>query len=203
MSSKIDFIASIANAAWNSFPSTRHPEINKPVLKIFLSLFAVVALMLAQGSRALGSDTHFEMDVQFPSKGEKISSSWLEEIFPSVTKCTPDSFYYDKNAQRSNNGVLEKLGYSPYKIDDYVARYRINENFHGLSATEIAIPSGTDSVYSVTVSNGVRVLSDAIHKKTGKRLQIYNQRFKATSGVAYLISEDKQKTSFVCFTFQG
>lgn len=148
-------------------------------------------------------DAHFKMDIQFPSRGKELSSNWLEKFFPSVTKCTPDSFYYDKNAQRSNNGVLGKLGYSPYKIDDYVARYRINENFHGLPATEIAIPSGTDSVYSVTVSSGVRVLSDAIHKKTGKRLQIYNQRFKATSGVAYLISEDKQKTSFVCFTFQG
>lgn len=148
-------------------------------------------------------DAHFEMDVQSPSKGEKLSSSWPEKIFPPVTKCTPDSFYYGKNAQRSNNGVLEKLGYSPYKIDDYVARYRINENFHGLPATEIAIPSGTDSVYSVTVSSGVRVLSDAIHKKTGKRLQYIQPEIQSDPGCCIFNLRGQTKNIVCMFHLSG
>lgn len=137
------------------------------------------------------------------SAEEKVVHNWLDMLFPSATKCTPNNFYYDKNTKRTNNGILEKLGYSPYKVDDHTAKYKIHEKFYGMDAIEIAIPSGTDSMYVITVSNGAKDLFEAILKKSGERLDIYRNGFKARSGVAYLISVNEKESSFVCFTYEG
>lgn len=132
----------------------------------------------------------------------EIPYNWLDIIFPSIVDCTPKSFYYDKNEKRTDNGILERLGYFPYRIDAVTARYKIHEKFYGLDAIEIAIPSGTDSVYVITVLNGAKDFSETIMKKIGQRPQIYNENFKVRSSVAYLISDDKKISSFVCYTFQ-
>lgn len=133
------------------------------------------------------------------AKDGKIAVNWLDYVFPSVIECTPNNLFYDTILKRSNNGILEKRGYSPYQIDGHTAKYKINERFYGLNATEIAIPVG-DSVYMVTVRAGAKKLSDAILGKSGKRLQMYRPGFKTESGVAYLISDDKEKSSFICYT---
>jgi hypothetical protein len=132
---------------------------------------------------------------------KSVNTNWLEDIFPSMNNCTPTNFYFDEKSKKSNNGVLEKNGYYPYKIDKYIAKYKISEKFFGYDATEIAIPSGTDSIYTVTVQIDAKNLAEAIKSKTNYRLSFYSKKFKAQSAMAYLIPERTGKSTFVCFTF--
>ena len=129
-------------------------------------------------------------------------NKWLERLFPKIKKCTPRSLYFDESTKRSNNGLLESFGYSPYKIDAEVARYKINEKFYGLTATEIGIPSGTSSIYYVTVAGDISKISATIFEKTKIAPDLYKNNFKPKSGVAYLISEAKDRSTFACFTFE-
>ncbi|MDC6407757.1 hypothetical protein LOD50_02395 [Xylella fastidiosa subsp. multiplex] len=123
---------------------------------------------------------------------------WLDNIFPALDDCIPYNFYFDSQSKRTTNGVLERKGYSPYKIEEYVARYKVHEKFMGLDATEIAIPSSTDSVYIITVPVSAQRLAAAIKKRTGHELPIATADFKFRSVVAYLAKEGKNKSSFVC-----
>lgn len=126
---------------------------------------------------------------------------WLDNIFPALDDCIPYHFYFDSQSKLTSNGVLERKGYSPYKIEEYVARYKVHEKFMGLDATEIAIPSSTDSVYIITVPVSAQRLAAAIKKRTGHELPIATTAttdFKFRSAVAYLAKEGKNKSSFVC-----
>ena len=154
---------------------------------------AALALLLAQHAYALDP----------MAGGEIANANWLERVFPSMDNCTPSDFYFDKEAKRSNSGFLEKNGYRAYKIDEYTAKYKIREKFFDLDATEIAIPSGTDSLYTVTVQVGVKSLAEIIKNKTGYRSPVYSKEFKAQSAMAYLVPEGTNKSTFVCFTFDG
>jgi hypothetical protein len=128
---------------------------------------------------------------------------WLNRVFPSINNCTPANFYFNQKIKRSNNGILEKNGYRAYKINKSVATYRIRKKFFGFNATEIAIPSSTDSVYTVTVHTCAKCLAEVIKSQTGHKPSLYNKAFKAQSAVAYLVAEETNKTTFVCFTFDG
>ena len=128
---------------------------------------------------------------------------WLKRVFPSINNCTPNNFYFDQKIKRSNNGGLEINGYRAYKINQSTANYRIREKFFGFNATEIAIPSGTDSVYTVTVRTSAKSLAEAIKAQTAHKPSLYNKEFNAQSAVAYLVPEETNKTTFVCFTFDG
>lgn len=120
-----------------------------------------------------------------------------------MSNCTPrNGFYFNADTKRTNSGLLEGKGYSPYKVDAHTARYKIHEKFFGLDAIEIAIPSSTDSVYAVVVSGDVKQLSRAIFDNTGKKLRVVGKGFKAKSGVAYLAVEHANEAMFVCFTFE-
>lgn len=130
-------------------------------------------------------------------------SLWLESLFPMMDNCTPRSFYYDKNVNRSNYSSLEKNGYHPYKIDEYTAKYKVDEKFFGFDATEIAIPSDADSIYTVTVNGNAKDLAEVIKIHTGYTPSIYNNKFKSKSAKPYLVQEAGNKTTFVCFTFEG
>ncbi|ALR07574.1 hypothetical protein XFHB_12770 [Xylella fastidiosa] len=126
---------------------------------------------------------------------------WLDNIFPALDDCIPYHFYFETESKRTSNGVLERKGYSPYKIEEYVARYKVHEKFMGLDATEIAIPSSTDSVYIITVPVSAQRLAAVIKKRTGHELPIVTaatEDFKFRSAVAYLAKEGKNKSSFVC-----
>lgn len=134
---------------------------------------------------------------------EAQADKWIEGLFPSMSSCTPQTaFYFDASTKRSNNGLLERKGYSPYKVDAHTARYKIREKFFGIDAVEIAIPSSTDSVYAVTVSASVKLLSKAVLAKTGKKLRVVDSGFRPVSGVAYLATERADEAMFVCFTFE-
>lgn len=77
----------------------------------------------------------------------------------------PNDFYWDPQSKRTSNGVLERKGYSPYKIEEYLARYKVHEKFMGLDATEIAIPSNTYPIYMVTTPVSAKRLAAAIKKE--------------------------------------
>jgi hypothetical protein len=143
------------------------------------------------------------VDDQSLSGGNNAKTNWLEGIFPSMSNCTPSNFYFDKDVSRSNNGIPEKNNYRAYKIDGYFAKYKIREKFFGFDATEIAIPSNTDSIYTVTVQTDAKSLAEAIRNQTSYRPPIYRKKFKARSAMAYLVPESANKSTFVCFTFDG
>ena len=133
------------------------------------------------------------------SEKGNIVPNWLEWIFfQTPASCSPLKFYYDIYEKRSNTGIPEKLGYTPSKIENGFAYYTIKEKFYGLSAVEIMIPSQGYAVYAVAVSADASTLSDAIFRKTGKRLQIYTPINQAEDGVAYIFQKDKDKSFFIC-----
>ncbi len=109
-------------------------------------------------------------------------------------------FILEKESKRTSNRILERKGYYPYKVDEEVARYKLHEKFMGLDATEIAIPSNTYAIHMITVPVNVKRLAAAIKKTTGYQLAIAAPGFNPQSGVAYLVEEGKNKSSFVCIT---
>nr|WP_279583422.1 hypothetical protein [Xylella fastidiosa] len=125
---------------------------------------------------------------------------WLDNIFPALDDCIPYHFYLDSQSKRTSNRILERKGYSPYKVDEEVARYKVHEKFMGLDATEIAIPSNTYAIHMITVPVNVKRFAAAIKKTTGYQLAIAAPGFNPQSGVAYLVEEGKNKSSFVCIT---
>lgn len=127
---------------------------------------------------------------------------WLERLFSKIHNCTPQSLYFDKNTKSTNNGFLESLGYFPYTVDSYLAKYKINEKFYGLDAIEIGIPSGTYSIYTVTVTGNISELSKKILEKTGIHTKFYKTSFTAKSGIAYLSAVNKNTSQFLCVTFE-
>lgn len=132
------------------------------------------------------------------SKDGDIVPNWLDWIFfQRPSSCLPLTFYYNKDDKRSNIAILEKLGYTPYKIERDYLYYAINEKFYGLNATEIIIPQHGDT-YNVTVSVDAQTLSDAIFGKIGKRLQIYTKGSQMREGVAYIFPKDKSNSFFIC-----
>lgn len=135
--------------------------------------------------------------------GDHDDVNWVEKIFPSMDNCTPGSFYFDLKARRSNNGIPEKYGYHAYKIDEYTATYKVRGRFFGLNAIEISIPSNTDSIYTVTVLASGKSLADAIKSTTTHSLPLYSKKFKAQSAKAYIVPEGENKSTLVCFTFNG
>ena len=135
--------------------------------------------------------------------GSNGDANWLERLFASMDNCTPSDFHFDQQAKRSNNGIPEKKGYHAYEIDAHFAKYKVREKFFGFEVTEIAIPSSTDSIYTITVRAGAKNLAAAIKNKTGFLPSLYNKKFEAQSGVAYLVPGGANKSTFVCFTFDG
>lgn len=131
------------------------------------------------------------------------NANWLESIFPSMDNCTPRILYFDTKKNHSVNRVLERKGYHVYKIDEFFAKYKIREKFFGFNATEMAIPSNTDSIYTITVQTGAKNLAEAIRKRTGYKPPLYGKKFEAELAKAYLVSEGANKSIFVCFTFEG
>lgn len=125
---------------------------------------------------------------------------WADHIFPAMDDCTPYHFYFDEKSKRSSNGVLERKGYSPYKVDASFARYKVHEKFMGLDATEIAIPSNsnTHAMYMVAVPVSVQRLAAAVETSTGHRLAIAPPTFESPSGVAYLVEAGEHTSSVVC-----
>ena len=128
------------------------------------------------------------------------NSNWIENLFPSMYDCTPYTFYFDLKTKKSSNSFLEKNGYSPYSIDKHLAKYKIREKFFGFDATEISIPSGTDSIYTITIQASSKDLAKIINKKTGSRPHIYKKEFQPQSAFAYLVPEGKDKSTLICFT---
>jgi hypothetical protein len=135
--------------------------------------------------------------------GSENKSDWLAGVFPSMDNCTPHHFYYDVYKKRSANGILEKNGYQPYNVDSQIAKYKIKEKLYGLSATEIAVPSGTFSVYAITFTVSAERLSDVIKGKTGYKLEIYRTNFKERSGIAYIFPVKQNISKLICVTFDG
>ena len=127
---------------------------------------------------------------------------WLERLFSKINNCTPQSLYFNKNTKSTNNGLLESLGYFPYTVDSYLAKYKINEKFYGHDAIEIGIPSGEHSIYTVTVTGNISELSKKILEKTGIQTKFYNPKFTAKSGIAYLSAVNKNTSQFLCVTFE-
>lgn len=128
------------------------------------------------------------------SKEGDIVPNWLEwTFFQRPSSCLPLTLYYDEYHKRSNTGILEKLGYVPYKIDQGFAYYTINEKFYGLDAIEMILPSH-GHFYTITVASDARTLSDAVFKGAGIRLE---QEFQEEE-TAYLFQKDKRKSFFIC-----
>lgn len=151
-----------------------------------------------------GVDWHLlSADYQSPNESKVTNKKLLDGVFPSMKNCTPRDFYFDRTTKQSNNGILENNGYYAYRIDEYTAKYKIKEKFFNFDATEISIPSGTDSIYTVTVQTSAIRFARIIRNKTGYRLPVYGKKFKTQSAMAYLVPEGANKSTFVCFTFDG
>lgn len=135
--------------------------------------------------------------------GDKSSSGWLDGVFPSMNNCTPRRFYYDVYKKQSANGIIEKYGYRPYKVDSQLATYKIQEKLYGLNVTEISVPSGSFSVYAITFDVSAWRLLDAIESNTGHKLEIYRANFKEKSGIAYIFPDKNNQSKLVCVTFDG
>lgn len=123
---------------------------------------------------------------------------WMDAIFPTMDNCTPYYFYFDPHTKRTSNGVLERKGYTPYQVENSVAKYKVHDKFMGLDATEITIPTSPYGMYKVTLPVSVERLTAAVEKNTGHRLAIAIPEFKSQSGVPYLVEEGNNTSSFVC-----
>jgi len=142
------------------------------------------------------------------SEDGEVVPNWLEWIFfQKPESCLPLTFFYDTESKRSNIGVLEKLGYAPYKIGYLPNRtliesvsYKINEKFYGLDAIELELPV-YGIAYTVTVSADAPTLSNAIFQRTGKLPQIISPGFQVEEGVPYIFSTSSNKSVFVCYDF--
>lgn len=128
-------------------------------------------------------------------------SSWLVNIFPRIKACTPTNLYYDRDTKASVNNYVEHKGYKNPKLDNVSATYAIQEKFYTLDAKELSIPSGSDSIYTVTVLASSQQLASKIFEITGQKIDVSKGK-PAQSGKAYLISEGKNQSKFVCFTFE-
>ncbi|HHW4669321.1 MAG TPA: hypothetical protein ACQGQJ_06935 [Xylella fastidiosa subsp. multiplex] len=123
---------------------------------------------------------------------------WMDAIFPAMDDCTPYYFYFDPHTKRTSNGVLERKGYTPYQVENSVAKYKVHDKFMGLDATEITIPTSPYGMYKVTLPVSVERLTAAVEKNTGHRLAIAIPEFKSQSGVPYLVEEGNNTSSFIC-----
>jgi hypothetical protein len=125
--------------------------------------------------------------------------NWLESLFPSVAQCTPrNAFYYDVEAGRSVPGLLEKLGYKVISFDKYVAYYDINENFFGIRASELMVPTHM-GVYAVTLNRSASDVAKIIRMSSGDIIQIF-PNCKNSGGVACLYPADKARSKYMCTT---
>jgi hypothetical protein len=134
------------------------------------------------------------------SKDGDIVPNWLEwTYFQRPASCLPLTFYYDADRKQSNTGILEKLGYAPYKTDQEYAYYTIHENFYGLEATELIIPSYGFS-HSIVVASDAHTLADAIFKRTGIKSRIFTPEIpvQVEDEVAYLFSKDNNQSFLIC-----
>lgn len=132
---------------------------------------------------------------------ENVSVEWVTNLFPKINHCTPKDWY---SAQNITAHLLEKKGYRPYEVADSSAKYKIREKFYGIDATELSIPSGEDSIYTVTVSASTEKLAKRIKQITGINISVYNgDAYVAKSGKAYLVPISKNQSMFVCFTYDG
>lgn len=123
----------------------------------------------------------------------KVVENWLERVFPSISSCTPAAFYYDTTRRRSNNGLLEMLGYNAYLVDAETARYRVKEQFHGIAVSEVWISSSSSSFVSLTLDAAPRNVSKAIAKSVGE-----TPALKQVDGGAYVVPHGARKSYFVC-----
>ncbi|OGS91987.1 MAG: hypothetical protein A2Z95_03710 [Gallionellales bacterium GWA2_60_18] len=130
---------------------------------------------------------------------ERISTEWVSSLFPKINNCTPKDWYSSKNITAN---LLEKRGYKAYEIGEFSAKYQIKERFFGFDAIEISIPSGEDSIYTVTVQVSAERLASQIKRVTGNKIFILrNDERLAKSGSAYIVPLDKSQSMFVCFTY--
>lgn len=167
-------------------------------MKTLIKMIIVVAVFGATGCVRQQSSSNRESGLW-----EKRSALWLERQFPQLTNCTPSDLYFDPEAKNSNGRLLERKGYHAGFLDEQFARFEIAENFYGERAFQLAIPTGTNSIYEVRVKAGAKKLADAIQKRTGVRLEIYRAGFKAVSATAYIVPDGEDQSRFVCATFVG
>lgn len=154
---------------------------------IALTFWLSALLLTAFHGDALGSD------------GKGNADEWVARIFPKISNCTPRDWYEPGNPTYE---LLKKKGYKIKGHDEFVARFDIREKFYGFDAIEIAIPAGEDSIYGVTVKVPAKELAGKIFRTTGERIHVYRgETGRAESGWAYIVPRGKNKSEFVCFTY--
>lgn len=125
-------------------------------------------------------------------------SEWLRGMFRKINKCLPDQWYWDHNKKSSNNGILEKRGYSPYTIDGDYAKYKVTERFYELDVDEVWIPSSFYPVYTLLINSNHEEVKKKISKISGENILYYaKENAPQESGHAYLVRINK-KTAFIC-----
>lgn len=129
-------------------------------------------------------------------------SSWLANIFPKMTACTPTELYFDKEKYSSNDGFLEKIGYIKPVVKGNFAEYDISEIFFGLSAVKLTIPVGYFSEYMIDVEAPPMELVKKIRLATGIIIKIHKD-IEMTSGEAYIVSKPNGGSVFVCSTSEN
>ncbi len=131
------------------------------------------------------------------------TNTWLQQMFPAPNNCTPiNGVYYDEFQSTSVDKIMENKGYSPYSIDDQLAKYKIHEPFYGATAIELGIPSNTTSIFTVTVNVNAKTLANKIKETTGIELEISKKGMQAKSGVAYIIHDNAKTSTYACFSFE-
>jgi hypothetical protein len=155
-------------------------------------LAACLLLMLSITSSYASGESH---------QNSVSKNQWLNRMFPTVNNCTPKNWYFDPKVGRSNDRVLEDKGYKAYSVDENAASYRVRELFYGFEATEVSIPSGSVSIYTVTVRTQAHKLAEEIHNITGQKIKLYKGK-PAQSGRAYIVEKEEAVSMYVCFTFE-
>lgn len=127
----------------------------------------------------------------------KVRSNWLEFVIPSIAECTPAAFFYDRDTARSNNGILEKLGYRPFEINSLVAKYKVTETFHGVRVSEVWIPSSLDSYVALILESNVPHVKRKIKIGSNEHIDA-----KPKNGSAYITALSRNRSKLVCETFE-
>ncbi len=167
-------------------------------MKLLIQISLVLAMIGVTGCMSQKPSQDMQTEA-----GRSGAANWLERQFADLHRCTPSSLYFDPETKASNDRFLERIGYQAKLVNDTFAKFDIADDFYGVRAVQLAIPSGTNSIYEIRVNANASRLADAIQKRTGTRLDIYRSTFKATSAVAYIIPDGDDGARFVCATFVG
>jgi hypothetical protein len=141
---------------------------------------------------------------QYHVVDKKPKGEWLPDMLPKFQPCMTKGYFFNPQKNSSDNGIIEKNGYTIREKDNNYAKYTVNEKFYGLQATEIL--TGVNSTYyeiiMITLEGKPDEIQRLIEEKYHNKLKLYKSFENSPDNTLYLINKDN-KVYLVCSLYMG